>query len=48
MILACERMGPAAKEAVPRLQMLLANEQDYQLRETARKALEAIQPKPEK
>jgi len=48
VILACERMGPAAKDAIPRLQTLLANEQDYQLRETARKALEAIQPKPEK
>ena len=48
VILACERMGPAAKDAIPRLQAVLANEQDYQLRETARKALEAIQPKPEK
>lgn len=48
VILSCERMGPAAKEAIPRLQTLIANEQDYQIKETARKALEAIQPKPEK
>lgn len=48
VILACERMGPAAQEAIPRLQSLVANEQDYQLRETARKALTVIQPKPEK
>jgi hypothetical protein len=48
VILACERMGPAAKEAIPRLQAMLANDKDYQMRETARKALGAIQAAPEK
>jgi HEAT repeat protein len=48
VILACGRMGPAAEDAIPRLQAVLGSEQDYQLRETARKALQAIKAKGEK